>query len=165
MRTMIVMAGGLAMLAQTAAAQDYITLTPEQVGQIFCISMLGNDMAAVEAILTPELAAAIAAAKTQDAAYEKDHPGDKPPLGDGIPWQNVPDYAATCTVGAVTLMMDEASVEIAHGFPEYPDGNFTDRLKLRLAPDAMGEKVWRIDDVAYADEETLTVALKRAFME
>ncbi len=61
-------------------------------------------------------------------------------------------------------MMDEASVEIRHGFPEYPDADFTDRLKLRLVPGSVGQKVWRIDDVAYAGEGSLTVALKSAFM-
>ena len=48
-------------------------------------------------------------------------------------------------------MMDEASVAIDHGFPEYPAGNFTDTLNLKLVPGADGENVWRIDNVAFAD--------------
>ncbi len=139
------------LLAAPAFAQDYTIMTPEQIGQIFCIARLGNDMAPVEAILTPELTAAIADAETKNAAYEDKNPGEKPPLGDGLPWQAAPDYAAKCDVGEATLMMDEASVKIAYGFPEYPDANFTDTLMLKLIPGEYGEKVWRIDNVIFAD--------------
>jgi hypothetical protein len=149
-----------------ASAQDAIVLTPAQIGQIFCVSMLGNDMAPVEAILTPGLRSAIADAEAQDAAWAAAHPGDKPPLGDGIPWQDAPDYAATCTVGDVTLMMDEATVKIAHGFPEYPQADFIDTLWLKLVPDTtFGASRWRIDNLAYAGEGDLRTALKSAFMD
>jgi hypothetical protein len=126
-------------------------MTPEQIGQIFCMSRLGNDMAPVEAILTPELTTAIADAETKNTAYEERNPGEKPPLGDGLPWQDAPDYAAECKVGQATLMMDEASVRIDYGFPEYPAGNFTDTLMLKLIPGEYGENVWRIDNVVFAD--------------
>jgi hypothetical protein len=139
------------LLTAPAAAQEFTILTPEQIGQIFCISRLGNDMAPVEAILTPDLTEAIATAEEKNAKWEKANPGEKPPLGDGIPWQAAPDYASQCSVGAATLMMDEASVAIDYGFPEYPAGNFTDRLQLKLVPGEYGEKVWRIDNVSFAD--------------
>lgn len=139
------------LLAAPALAQDYIIMSPEQIGQIFCISRLGNDMAPIEAILTPELTAAIADADTKNAAYEDRYPGEKPPLGDGLPWQAAPDYAAQCTVGQATLMMDEASVKIEYGFPEYPSANFADTLMLKLVEGEYGEKVWRIDNIIFAD--------------
>lgn len=139
------------LLAAPAFAQDYVILSPEQIGQIFCISRLGNDMAPVEGLVTDELDAAIELAENQNDAYEDAHPGEKPPLGDGLPWQAAPDYAAECTVGEVTLMMDEATVAIDYGFPEYPDANFTDTLKLKLVEGEYEEKVWRIDDVAFAE--------------
>jgi hypothetical protein len=158
----------LALLTAPALAQDVpgpIHLTPEQLGQIFCISMLGNDMAAVFALATGDLLSAIDEAEFKNSEIEAAHPGEKPPLGDGIPWQAAPDYAATCTVGQVTMMMDEASVEIRHGFPEYPSADFTDRLKLKLDEgEENGERRWRIDNVAYADQGDLITALKSAFM-
>ena len=47
-------------LATLPAQAQMITITPDQIGQIFCIGSLGNDMAPVEALLTPDLAAAVA---------------------------------------------------------------------------------------------------------
>jgi hypothetical protein len=159
-----VLALALIVLAPAVAAQDYIKLTPEQVGQIFCIATLGNDMAPVEALLTPDLAAAIEDAEAKDTAYEEQHPGDKPPLGDGIPWQDAPDYAADCTVGAVSLQSDEATVAISHGFPEYPKGNFTDILRLKLVSDPLlDERLWRIDNISYASKSDLRTLLKEIF--
>lgn len=146
-------------------AQEPLILSPQQIGEIFCIASVGNDMAPVEAIVTPELAAALAEARAKNAAYEADHPGEKPPLGDGIPWQDAPDYAPECSVGAVSYMMDEATVEIAHGFPDYPEANFTDTLRLRLVPDpAFGAPRWRIANLAYASDLDLRAALESAFM-
>lgn len=153
-------------LAASATAQDFIALTPEQIGQVFCIARLGNDMAPVEGLLTPALKAEIASAWEQNAAWEKANPGDKPPLGDGIPWQTYPDYAAECTVGAVSYMMDEADLPIAYGYPGYPDAAHTDTLQLRLIADpAIGEKVWRIDNLAFATDGDLRTSLKVAFMD
>jgi hypothetical protein len=139
------------LLAAPAMAQDYTILSPEQIGQIFCISRLGNDMAPVEGILTEALETALDEADFKNDAYEQAHPGEKPPLGDGFPWQAAPDYAAECTVGQVTLMMDEANVAIAYGFPEYPDANFTDTLNLKLVEGEYGENVWRLDNIHFAD--------------
>jgi hypothetical protein len=148
-----------------ALGQDMVTMTPAQVGQIFCIGRLGNDMAPVLAILTPELTAAIADAEAKDAAFEAANPGDKPPLGDGIPWQTAPDYAASCTVGDVLFMMDEADVKIAYGFPDYPDANFTDTLHLRLVEEpTIAARVWRIDNVGYAEDGDLRTTLTSIFL-
>lgn len=147
-----------------APAQEMIKLTPAQVGEIFCLGRLGNDMAAVLAILTLDLLIAIDEAEYRNAEIEAAHPGEKPPLGDGIPWQTAPDYAAKCTVGAVTFMMDEAKVEIAYGFPEYPEANFTDTLQLKLIEDPMLQTaVWRIDNVSYAGDGDLRTSLVDVF--
>lgn len=156
---------GLAAIPAPADAQDGpILISPEQVGQIFCIARLGNDMAPVEALLTPDLTGAIAVANAKDAAFETAHPGDKPPLGDGIPWQAVQDYAATCDVGKVTATADSVEVELNYGFPDYPDANFTDRLVLKPVPDpSFGANRWRIDNVVYAGEGDLRTTLMQVF--
>src|SRR5262245_41053361 len=101
-------------LAGPAMAQP-IPINPQQVGQIFCISRVGNDMAPVDGLLTPGLASAIAAAEDKNTVWEKANPGDKPPLGDGIPWQSWPDYAANCDVGDVKTIADHAQVGIHYG--------------------------------------------------
>lgn len=151
-------------LFATPSFAQMITITPEQVGEIFCISRIGNDMAPVEGLLTVELKAAIAEAEAKNDAIQQAHPDEKPPLGDGIPWQAFPDYAAECKVGQVTREADQATVDISYGFPEYPDANFTDRLQLRLVSYPMvSEPLWRIDDLTYATEGDLRTTLVSAF--
>ena len=152
--------------ALPAAADDGAAgLKPEQIGQIFCLSRLGSDEAAISGILSPELAAAIGEAWARNDAWAAANPpDDKPPLGDGIPWQAWPDYAAECTVGLATLMKTDAKVEIAYGFPESPDAGFTDTLLLtRVLNDATGIEQWRIDNVAYATGGDLKASLAGAF--
>ena len=95
-------AAALCLFATPSFAQ-MVTISPEQIGEIFCISRLGNDMAPVDGLLTAELTAAIADAEAKNDAIQQAHPDEKPPLGDGIPWQAFPDYASECKFGAVTL--------------------------------------------------------------
>lgn len=151
-------------LAATPSFAQMVTISPEQIGQIFCISRLGNDMAPVAGLLTAELTAAIAEAESKNDAIQQAHPDEKPPLGDGIPWQAFPDYAAECKVGAVTLKADRATVEIAYGFPDYPDAGFTDHLQLILvAQPNLGEPLWRIENLSYANQGDLRSVLVSAF--
>ncbi len=159
----LLLASGLA--AAPAAADDgTIGLKPEQIGQIFCLSRLGGDEGPVMGILTPELAAAIDDAWARnDEWLAANPPGEKPPLGDGIPWQAWPDYAASCTVGLATLMKTDAKVEITYGFPEAPDAGFTDVLLLRRVAGGDGVARWRIDNVAYATSGDLRAALAGTF--
>ncbi len=161
---------GLALLASTflalpAAADDQmVTLKANQIAQIFCLSRTGNDEAVIQGILSPDLQKAIAVAEKKDDDYAKKHPGEEPPLGDGIPWQSSPDYAANCDIGLVTLSKNDAKVEIKYGFPDYPKGNYTDTLILKKI-DQPGFDVgfWRIDDVLYPDGTDLKASLISAF--
>jgi hypothetical protein len=148
-----------------AVADDTMTtLKPEQIGQIFCLSRVGNDEAVLDGIMTADLKTAIAEAWSKDDAWEEQNPGEKPPLGDGIPWQAWPDYAPECTVGLVTLMKTDAKVEINYAFPKEAAANFTDTLLLKRVdmPD-YGTGFWRIDNVAYATGGDLKAVLVSAF--
>lgn len=155
----------LALAATPALAQtEMVTIPPDQIGQIFCIASLGNDMAPVEALLTPHLTAAIATAETRNAAIAAAAPGDKPPLGDGLPWRSFPDYADGCVVGTVTTHPAEASVEIRYSFKDYPDANYTDTLLLLPVEIEAGlAPFWRIDDIILANDQTMTGTLLSAF--
>lgn len=170
MRTALVLAAiacatHVVALATPALAQP-ITLTPQQIGQIFCLSRLGNDMAPVTGLLTADLTSEIAAALERNDALQKAHPDEKPPLGDGIPWQAYPDYADQCQPGSVTFMMDEARVRIDYAFKDYPDASFTDTLALKLVDDpTMGARIWRIDNIAYATDGDLRAMLASAFLD
>ncbi len=155
-------------IAMPAFAEDddmqMVTINPEQIGQIFCIARLGNDMAPVEGILTAELKQAIADADDRNAAYEDQYPGEKPPLGDGVPWQAWPDYAPVCTVGDIEMMTGDARVELRYSFPDDPAAGFVDTLILRKVdqPD-FGVGFWRIDNVAYSTGSDLKAELVAAF--
>ncbi len=151
--------------AAPAAGTEAFIITPEQLGQIFCIARLGNDMAPIEGMLTPGLASDIAVANAANDAWAAANPGEKPPLGDGIPWQSWPDYAPQCSVGEASYEMDEAGVAIEYAFPAEPDANFTDTLRLKLIEGQYGWRVWRLDNVAYEVGGDLRTALVSAFIE
>lgn len=141
-----------------------VVLKAAQIGQIFCLSRIGNDEAVISGLLTDRLSRAVADARRKDRAYAQRHPGDKPPLGDGVPWQSSADYAPECNVGLVSLSRTDARVEIRYGFPDAPDANFSDTLtlkKITLADRGVG--YWRIDDILYPDGTDLRKALLRAF--
>ena len=146
------------------AEDGMVTLKPEQIGQIFCLSRLGNDEGPITGLLSPDLNTTITDAWAKSVAWETANPGEKPPLGDGIPWQAGPDYAAECSVGLTTLMATDAKVEIVYGFPEQPAANYTDTLLLkRTAVNDYGPAFWRIDNVAYGSGGDLRAMLAAAF--
>ena len=140
------------LFASPVLAQDDMMaiLLPGQIGQIFCMSRQGNDEGPIVGLLTAELSAAIADADKRSADWEAANPGEKPPLGDGIPWQSFPDYAPDCTVGPVTVSEMGAEVEIRYGFPEAPNADFTDVLKLKRVARTDYIDHWRIDDIGFA---------------
>lgn len=141
-----------------------VVLKAAQIGDIFCLSRIGNDEAVITGILTDGLKQAIASAEQKDADYAKKHPDEEPPLGDGIPWQSSPDYAAKCDTGLVTLSKTDARVEIKYGFPDDASADFSDTLILKKVPIAgMDVGYWRIDNVMYPDGTDLRTALQTAF--
>lgn len=144
------------LLAQPSQAQ-MVTISPEQIGQIFCIGSLGNNMAPVETLLSPGLQSVIAEAWQMNAAFEHAHPGEKPPLGDGLPWRSYPDYADGCTVGTIAGDANRMTVEIRYTFKDYPDADYIDGLVLIPAADQSG--VWQIDDIDLIDEATMRTYL------
>ena len=140
-------------------------LTPDEVGAIFCLSRTGDDPGVLSGLLTPGLAAVIAEAEAQDAAWAAANPGEKPPLGDGIPWQSVPDHVDTCRADNVGWMMDEATLDITYGFAGAPEITVKDRLHLRLVRTRPVElPVWRIDNVRYDGGGDLRQVLTSAFL-
>lgn len=153
-----------ALAAPTEPTGQMVVLKAGQIGQIFCLSRVGNDEAVISGILTDRLSAAIADAEKKNDDYAKKNPDEEPPLGDGIPWQSSPDYAATCDIGLVSLSKADARVEIKYSFPDDPKADFSDTLTLKRVPiEGMDVGYWRIDDVLYPDGTDLRSALVSAF--
>ncbi|HEY0031988.1 MAG TPA: hypothetical protein VGB81_01880 [Devosia sp.] len=150
-------------MACPAAAQEN-GLSPKQIGEIFCLGRLSNDMAPVLAITSPLLATTIAHAQARNDVVQRAAPDEKPPLGDGIPWQSYPDHATQCTVGNPVSSATMTGIEIDYGFPDSPEANFTDTLVLVPVPVQAGfEPFLRIDDVVYETGGTLVELLGSSF--
>lgn len=160
----VLLAASLTALPAFADDTGMVTVKADQIGQIFCISRVGNDEAVIEGLISPDLRKAIADAEAKDDAYAKKYPDEKPPLGDGLGWQSSPDYADKCDVGLVTLSKSDARVELNYSFTDYPDGNYTDTLILKRIPqEGFDVGFWRIDDVIYPDGTTMKAGLVSAF--
>ena len=140
-------------------------LKADEVGEFFCLARGGDDDI-LAGILSGGLREAIATARERNAAAEAAAPGDKPPLGDGIPWQSWQDFADGCSVGLVSLSSTDARVEIQYSFAGAPEADYTDTLLLRrVAFEALDTSFWSIDNVAYAVGGDLRGALLAAFAE
>lgn len=146
-----------------------VRLAPFQVGDAFCLGRTGNDMAAMAGLFTADLAAAIAGAWARNDAIAASAPGDKPPLGDGVPWSTYPDYAADCRAYPLTETVreddGEALVEVNYHFAQFPNADYSDVLMMKLVHEGdHGALAWRIDDIRYEEsEETLRAALIALF--
>lgn len=142
----------------TAPAAQPTTETPVQVAQKFCDTHLPGTLEAEQAtmqLLTPSLRAAMDEAVKKNEAWEAAHPGEKPPLGDGVPFQSYPDVAEKCAAGAVSA--DGTEVDIEYQFDD-PLANWTDRVKLATVD---GKQM--VDDILYGVngyEESLRSALQ-----
>ena len=146
------------------AEGQMVVLKANQIGQIFCMSRTGNDDAVIAGILTADLSKALKTAEDKNDAWMKKYPDEKPPLGDGIPWQSAADYADSCDTGLVTLSKTDAKVEIKYAYKDYPDANYVDTLILKRVPiEGMDVGYWRIDDVIYPDGTDLKGVLVSAF--
>ena len=158
---LLTISGVLPLLFPSAvsAQAEVVTITPEQIGQIFCIGSLGNDMSPVKPLLSPGLDAMIDDAFARSDALAIEHPGDKPPLGDGVPWRTWPDYADGCTIAATDIDDGSARVTIAYSFSEYPDANYSNDLVIIMSE----EPFWFIDDIELGEGRTLRSALAAAF--
>lgn len=154
----------LQLLPAPAFAQAAI-VTPQQIGEIFCISRLGNDDAILSGAFSAELRTLIAYAQARNDAIARAFPDEKPPLGDGVPWASFPDAIDTCTLGSIATEGMTAHVVIEYGFAADPGADFSDTLELTAAPHPYDPQssLWRISDVRYTVGSTLVEALQAAF--
>lgn len=140
----------------TSAQSEMVTITPEQIGQIFCIGRLGNDMSPVSGVMTDDLGPLIDDAFARSNQYLIDHPGDKPPMGDGVRWSTFPDYADGCTVGDASIRDLVAYVVINYTFSDAPVANYSDTLMLLPSyPENGPPYIWRVYDVQLGDGTTM----------
>lgn len=154
-----------AIAAPVQAQTEMVTVSPEQIGEIFCISRTGNDDGILDGLLTAELRTLIAYSEARNDTIALAAPDEKPPLGDGIPFSSFPDYAAKCELGSIAIEGKSARIAIGYGFPDAPSADYTDTLDLRLVPHPANPDIgiWRIDDIRYTTSGTLRELLSTAF--
>ncbi len=117
MNRLAVLAGMLlatAPLSEAARAAD----DPREVAEAFCKAREANNDDATRALLTPSLIGEVDAAQARSDVIAKANPEDKPPLGDGIPYQAFPDVPKDCTVGDVAERSGSIEVKVTYSFPD-----------------------------------------------
>jgi len=122
--------------------------SPELAGLVFCRVASPEIGKGLLYIFTPPFAQLVDDALRHSDEIALAKPDEKPPLGDGIPYQSFPDTSPECEVGAVSDVGETRHVEIHHKFPESPGANWTDRLVL---VDWHGRLL--IDDILYGAED------------
>jgi hypothetical protein len=116
------------------------------IGQAFCNAVRASDEPAAEALMTPDLQAAILRLRAADASFRATWPEDKPPLGDGLRLTAFPDGLDSCTPEAATA----EGVDLVYAPGGDPGATWRDRLVLVAAPDGG----LLVADVLYAPDRT-----------
>ena len=135
------------MAAGAAPAHADTAADAKQLGDLFCVvGKSGRDGGEFGRmyLVTRALGAAIDEAVKKNDAIAAATPDEKPPLGDGVPFQSYPDEAPVCHAGKFAEADGKQTVEIEYIFADTPDANWTDRLVL-VTEDGRP----RIDDVLY----------------
>lgn len=143
-----------------AAAQDDLG-TPYV--QAFCVLADAEGGMGRLYLVTPDLNDTIMAALAENARLQAETPDEKPPLGDGVPWQSFPDVAPVCEAGVTTVDGERLIARVQYRFPDQPGADWIDRLVLVKGADG----AYTIDDVLYGEEggESLRGVLAEAFTE
>ena len=106
MRCLATFAGSVAVAltamlpAAPSVAQD--TSPQQALADAWCRAVMAMDEAAATALMTPDLQQDVALARIANAAFATAHPGEKPPLGDGLPLTAFADAVGGCMVSDLT---------------------------------------------------------------
>jgi len=134
---------GVVAISEAHAQQ---TASPEEIATQYCTLITTHQPDTMGPLLTPSLTALMQQAQALSDAKAQQYPEDKPPLGDGIPYQTHPDDAPICRVVRTSGGAHRQTVTIFREFPEDPRANWADHLLLKRH-----QGQWRIDDVRYQD--------------
>lgn len=137
-------AAAAALIAGVSTARADIPEDAQKLGDIFCL--LGKDGGAFGRmyLVTRSLSEQINQAQRKNDEIAAAVPNEKPPLGDGVPYQSYPDEAPVCKVGKLTDKGKTQLLEIIYQFPDNPQGNWADRLELIVEDGRL-----RIDNVLF----------------
>jgi hypothetical protein len=120
--------------------------TTSEVAAAFCATRTSADDARLKPLLTPSLLAVIAEAEERNRIIAEATPDEKPPFGDGIPYQSFPDRPDTCGVGTPAERAGRTEIAVTYGFAGTPRANWSDTLILVPAE---GQAL--IDDIRFRE--------------
>ncbi|MCX7299754.1 MAG: hypothetical protein NTX73_05125 [Rhodobacterales bacterium] len=130
--------------ATTAQAQD--TTTAEALALEYCAAAIRFDEGAAENLMTPALRDLIAQARAANDAFLKKYPGDKPPLGDGLPLTGYQDATESCVPESVT----ETSAVLIYAPASSPSDIWRDQIEF----EAQADGTLAVSDILYAPDLT-----------
>jgi len=102
----------------------------EDIATSFCVTRMKSDAEAVKPMLTQSLLAVIKDAEERNDIIAKGNPEEKPPLGDGVPYQSFQDVPDTCEPGQPVEKAGLTEVPVKYTFKDSPDAGWTDTLIL-----------------------------------
>ena len=135
----------LACVAQPVVAYAADKDALAELAERFCAARIADDEAATRQLLTPSLMEAIRKAEERNERVAKARPDEKPPFGDGIPYQAFPDTAPACVPGDTGEMGGKVTIQVRYEFPEEKSASWTDRLVTAEGEDG----VLLVDDILY----------------
>jgi hypothetical protein len=147
-----------------AGAQAYAFEAPEAVAKTFCEARVKGDDATQRALFSPSLLRAVDEAEARNKLIADANPDEKPPFGDGIPFQGFQDHAPVCKPGKITGRAGRMEIQVSYDFPDSPGNGWSDRLVL-----IENGKDFLIDDIKFAGlansntDSTLRSVLFEAF--
>ena len=110
----------------------------------FCATRTGSEEADVKPLLTPSLLELVNEAEQRSRAIGEANPDEKPPFGDGIPFQSFPDKPDTCVPGEPVAKAGMTEAPVTYAMTVAPEASWTDTLILTLV-----EGKVLIDDIRY----------------
>jgi hypothetical protein len=112
----------------------------------FCKTRISGDAEAVKPLLTGSLQAVIADAEQRNRIIAEATPDEKPPFGDGIPYQSFPDIPDSCEPGTPDERAGRIEIPVSYSFRQSPDAGWTDTLILVSSGGDL-----RIDNIRFRD--------------
>ncbi|MEO3998514.1 hypothetical protein [Mesorhizobium sp. CAU 1732] len=140
--TRLFVLGAASLAAWFAACPAQAEDAAIKIAEAFCAARVADDEAATLNLMTPSLRQAVQDAQARNQVLADANPTEKPPFGDGIPYQAFPDAAPICKAGDTGELGGQTTIQVRYEFPDEPSGSWTDRLVL-----ADGDAL--IDDVVY----------------
>ena len=117
-------------LAATVLSAPALADGAEELDIGFCATRMKSDAEAVKPMLTQSLLAVIKDAEERNDIIAKGNPDEKPPLGDGVPYQSFQDVPDSCEPGEPLEKAGVTEVPVRYTFKDNPDAGWTDTLIL-----------------------------------